>query len=131
MSTKCDICDRMADKIDICCLCGMHACPSCIQFVSTDLGLEPVCAECIDERDDQVSDDAEPITREWMIAEYQDTEITVSDECNVFLEFCTDRVWLISGCTQCSDPSGLLLAHIRTRGDLRRLIAALGWRKDG
>ena len=74
-----------------------------------------------------MSDDGEAITREWMEEEYGD-----------------DVLWLpcddLSPVLICSHEGSVriniecgewALPHIRTRGDMRTLLAALGWRREG
>lgn len=72
------------------------------------------------------SDDDEPISREWMWDVYGSARVFCPEGLNVCIPQGSTTVWLDNG-----DYDGLApLPHIRTRRQLRDLLAALGYLAD-
>lgn len=105
---------------------SMKRCPSC-GFLNPN-AYSDVCWYCDPKTDAPATDDDEPITREWVKQEYGTGEIDVTEDIGIAVSVNGGVVIeLFSGRDYAQAP----LSHIHTRGDLRRLLAALGWRAEG
>jgi hypothetical protein len=75
------------------------------------------------------TDDAEPITREWMRREFEVTTFAITQD--VELTVISGELILEVTGEHGAYYANSVLPHIRTRGQLRQLLAALGWRREG
>jgi hypothetical protein len=78
------------------------------------------------------SDDGEPITREWAESTFGIQSVVISNTMSVWIP--SSVPVLVINASGVTPPTEQVhdepLYHIRTRGQLRALLAALGWQRE-